>query len=249
MISKISVSTTASVLIPEAQQLADQLLLPFTPLENPSSSLQLVLTETHLELRDLTQPKLKPLFINFNSAKFIHRQRFGGGRGQLIARAVGLKSKIAPHILDLTAGFGEDAYVLATLGCTVTMVERNPIVAALLRDALTRLPSPCNLNLIEADSLVYLKQLSTDNYPDVIYLDPMFPESTKSALVKKEMQLLRIVVGKDPDADQLLELALSYTKKRVVVKRARLSPLLNAKQPDVVFTGKSSRFDVYLKHE
>jgi len=80
----------------------------------------------------------------------------------------------------------------------------------------------------------------------VIYLDPMFPDSRKSALVKKEMRILREVVGEDVDATELLQLALLCAKRRVVVKRARLASIIEGPKPDLQFKGKSSRYDVYL---
>src|SRR3990167_8916605 len=133
------------------------------------------------------------------------------------------------------------------------MCERSPIIHALLQDGLMRAQKEAwfqalSLTLHHADGIIYLSQLHQDNYPDVIYIDPMFPEKTKSALVKKEMRVLRSVVGDDLDSEKLLSAALSIAKKRVVVKRSKLAPTLSDKKPDVVYTGKSSRFDVYLTY-
>ncbi len=81
---------------------------------------------------------------------------------------------------------------------------------------------------------------------DVVYLDPMYPHRTKSALVKKEMRRLRNVVGGDDDAHKLLEAALQYAGQRVVVKRPHPSPPLGDMKPDFAITGKKTRFDVYM---
>jgi len=223
----------------------------------------LEVTDSGLQLRDNTHPKFTPLYVDFLSSKLQHRQRFGGGRGELIAKAIGLKNikNNSPiTVLDLTAGLGEDSFILANLGCHVTMIERHPIVACLLRDGLSRLKinfseqnqkTPFYLEFIEAQASLYLSQLEKENYPNVIYLDPMFPHRDKSALVKKEMQILQKLVGPDHDADSLLDLALNYAKKRVVVKRPRHAPSLfstdieNGK-PDLQVIGKSCRFDVYV---
>jgi 16S rRNA (guanine1516-N2)-methyltransferase len=222
----------------------------------------LEVTDSRLQLRDNTHPKFTPLYVDFLSGKLQHRQRFGGGRGELIAKAIGIKSvkknDPALTVLDLTAGLGEDSFILANLGCYVTMIERHPIVACLLRDGLSRLKInfseqnqklPFYLELIEAEASLYLSQLETENYPSVIYLDPMFPHRDKSALVKKEMQILQKLVGPDNDADRLLDLALHYAKKRVVVKRPRLAPFLMNKSPQLQIIGKSCRFDVYITHQ
>ncbi len=191
---------------------------------------------------------LKPLTIDFLGGKSRHRREYGGGRGQLIAKAVGLKKLVHPTVLDLTAGMGQDAYVLACLGCHVTMIERSPLIAALLEDALKRLfADPASqdlaLQLVQDNALQYLKNLAYQ--PDVIYLDPMYPDSKNSALPKKEMRVLRELVGDDADAQAVCEFALHKAAQRVVVKRPRLGERLIAREPDIVFLGKSSRFDVY----
>ena len=96
------------------------------------------------------------------------------------------------------------------------------------------------------DAITYLAKLPKTKYPDVIYLDPMFPSRSKSALNKKSMRILKEIVGKDSDSDQLLKIALKTALKRVVVKRPKLAPHLAGKKPDITYRGKSSRFDVYL---
>lgn len=232
-----------------AHALAKQLQLPLCAQDCDAYPFVLHYTDSRLELRLPQQPKLKPIAVDFTSGKLHHRQQFGGGRGQLIARAVGLKAGVTPRVLDVTAGLGEDAYVLATLGCHVTLVERHPVVAALLRDGLSRVPTEApSLTLIEADAIELLSKLSTAEAPDVIYMDPMFPHREKSALVKKEMRMLRELVGGDSDASALLTAALAVAKKRVVVKRPRHAPTVSERKPDVVFNGKSCRFDVYLRY-
>ena len=98
----------------------------------------LVLTESRLELRKLDEPKLGAVYVDFVEGAVAHRRKFGGGRGQSIAKAVGLKSGAMPTVVDATAGLGRDAFVLASLGCKVTLNERSPVVGALLQDGLTR---------------------------------------------------------------------------------------------------------------
>lgn len=189
---------------------------------------------------------------DFAGGRLWHRHRHGGGLSQAIARAVGLKHSPELRIADLTAGLGEDAFVLAGLGASVVMVERHPVVAALLEDGLRRarqvapnadiLAAVERLMLVVADARTWLAQAPP---PDVIYLDPMFPERHKSALVRKEMQVLQLLVGADDDSDELLEQALERARYRVVVKRARHAPPLAGREPSFAVVGKTTRFDVH----
>jgi 16S rRNA (guanine1516-N2)-methyltransferase len=189
------------------------------------------------------------LQIDFLSSAVNYRRQFGGGKNELIAKAVGIKSSQKIAVFDATAGLGRDAFILATLGCDVLMCERSPVVYELLRDALARAGEfewfqKLSLKLIHADATAYLSTM--DHRPDVIYIDPMYPPKNKSALPKKEMILLREIVGDDLDSVKLLAVALRVAKKRVVVKRARLAPTISDQKPSFVYEGKSSRFDVYL---
>jgi len=209
-------------------------------------------TPEHLELRASGPDAPGPIFVDFISGKLAHRRRFGGGRRQLIARAVGIMPKKTLTVLDATAGLGRDAYVLASLGCHVTMLECSPIISALLKDGLERAKSDpafqvLKLQFIETDAIPYMKSLSESDRPEVIYLDPMFPDSKKSALVKKEMRLLKAAVGDHDSSAELLSSALKVAIKRVVVKRHRQAAAIEGPDPDLVFTGKSCRFDVYLR--
>ena len=195
------------------------------------------------------------VYIDFLSGKKNHRRQFGGGKGQPLARAVGLKSGKTPSIVDATAGMGGDAFVLATLGCKVLMVERSPIISVLLKDALERglqsldaelLSDIQNLSLINADSTEYL--LAQRPSVDVIYMDPMYPEKKKKAAVKKEMLALQNLVGPDLDSEKLLATALQVAKKRVVVKRPAKAPIieLDNHKPTMSIKSPNTRYDVYL---
>lgn len=237
-----------------AEKLAAELKLT---LMSPSPTVEnyrilLAVTPTRLELR-LTDPKAPgPVYVDFLKGA-LHRRLVGSGiRGQLISRAIGLKGHSNPTVLDLTAGLGRDAFILADLGCKITMLERNSIIATLLKEGLARAQTAAKwfkslqLKLIEIEAQSYLSTLKTSY--DVIYIDPMYPIRKKSALAKKEMRVLRQVVGKDEDAPQLLERALNKAKHRVVVKRPRLASKLTDVHPSLSYEGKSSRFDVYLTY-
>jgi len=135
------------------------------------------------------------------------------------------------------------------------MIERSPILAALLTDGLHRLATNTDmpdiasiqLRLIQANAIEWLLQQAqkTEGRPDVVYLDPMYPHRTKSALVKKEMRALRALVGDDEDAALLLQAARQCALKRVVVKRPKGAPLLDGTKPSGDVQSKNTRYDIY----
>jgi 16S rRNA (guanine1516-N2)-methyltransferase len=202
-----------------------------------------------------TGPKAPgPIRAEFSEGAVDHRRKFGGGKGQMIAKAVGIKSGVYPRVLDATAGLGKDAFVIATLGCCVQLLERSPCVHALLEDGIAR-AALCGdsalaeimsrMHLLHLDSQNYLSNLGEEDRPDVIFLDPMFPDRQNSADVKKEMAAFHYLVGKDDDADILLGLSIAKAIYRVVVKRPRKAPFLANKIPSYQLEGKSSRYDIY----
>lgn len=213
----------------------------------------LQLTGQRLQLIKLDEPKLGAVYVDFVEGAVAHRRKFGGGRGQQIAKAVGLKSGANPTVLDATAGLGRDAFVLASLGCKVTMFERSPVVAALLDDGLKRARQDASighwvserLHLQHHNSVEQLEQLTASH--DVVYLDPMFPHRKKSAQIKKEMRVFQSLIGSDDDADKLMPLALNAATKRVVVKRPGYAGFLNSQTPSMQLSSKANRFDVYVK--
>ena len=211
----------------------------------------LKLNQQILELIKLDEPKLGGIKVDFVEGATAHRRKFGGGRGQDIAKAIGLKHGFTPHILDATAGLGRDAFVLASLDCKVTLMERMPVVAALLNDGLER--AKLNQEVSEiANRMTLVNASSIENMNlaqqvDVVYLDPMYPHREKSAAVKKEMRVFQSLVGEDLDADALLAPAMALAKYRVVVKRPSYAPPLNNIKPSTSIKMKKNRFDVYVK--
>lgn len=196
-----------------------------------------------------------PVRVDFVAGAAAHRRQFGGGSGQMIAKAVGIQPGVRPTVLDATAGLGRDAFVLASLGCEVTLIERHPLIAALLEDGLSRArgnavvgPIVARMRLLPGNAIELMRAWEGEGEaPQVIYLDPMFPHRDKSALVKKEMRLFRPLVGDDDDAPALLEAALALASHRVVVKRPRKAPAVGGMMPGYALEGNSSRFDIYPK--
>lgn len=230
----------------QAQHLTEQLALPLAPADAALN--QLWLGEEGLALN---MPALgKPFSINFSSGKYDHRRKFGGGRGQPLAKAVGLKQGQNPSVIDATAGFARDAFVLASLGCEVIMLEQNAVMAALLTDALCRAREQESIadiakrmQIHQCNAIQFLLENPIDT--DVIYMDPMYPMREKSALVKKDMQLLHQLAGADTDSSELLTIAREKAGKRVVVKRPKGAEFVGEQKPAVSIQSKNTRFDVY----
>jgi len=197
-------------------------------------------------------PEPDKLICDFTGGAVGHRFRFGGGRGQALPKAVGMKGGVNPMIVDATAGLGRDAFLLASLGAKVTLIERSPIIHALLEDGLARARNAGDdvaqvierMTLIHGDAIDLLPSLS----PDVVLVDPMHPPRKKTALVKNELRLIREIVGVDEDAALLMKTALACAGKRVVLKWPRLAEPMAAglPAPSHQITGKTTRYDVFM---
>jgi len=264
--NKIAICATHPDLADKAELLAQQLSLPVINLPQKTEqidnfdfvfllSLALIAeNEFRLELH-FPKHRFAPVYVDFQNQSLLYRQKFGGGRQQPLARAIGLKHGWAPRVVDATAGLGRDAFILASLGCQVHMLERNPIIHALLKDGLRRLKiSEANtklanltLSLDLTESLAWLQ--SFNNAIDVVYLDPMYPHRSKSALVKKEMRVLRQLVGDDLDIESVLEFALTKANNRVVVKRPKTATSIGNITPSHSIAAKNTRFDVYIMRQ
>jgi 16S rRNA (guanine1516-N2)-methyltransferase len=215
----------------------------------------LVSVDEGVGLVDLRDPKLLPLCVDFAADALLYRKDKGGGKNEAIAKAVGIKSTLRPCVVDATAGLGTDSFILASLGCQVTMLERTNIVCALLHDGLDRGSEDvqsrdivARMKLLPGNAVERLQELIEQKQEvDVVYLDPMFPHKKKSAAVKKPMKMFQTLLGHDADADDLLTPALTLAAKRVVVKRPNYAPFLQDKAPTMQIKGKKHRFDVYLR--
>ncbi|WP_160286015.1 class I SAM-dependent methyltransferase [Pseudomonas knackmussii] len=232
-----------------AEQWAQRLGLPCA--EGDDADFAVQVGDDGVQLLQLGPDSPGPVRVDFVEGAAAHRRQFGGGSGQMIAKAVGVQPGVRPHILDATAGLGRDAFVLATLGCEMQLIERQPLIAALLEDGLARAardlevaPIAARMQLHQGNAIELMSAWEGEA-PQVIYLDPMFPHREKSALVKKEMRLFRPLVGDDMDAPALLQAALKLATHRVVVKRPRKAPIIAGAKPSYSLEGKSSRYDIY----
>ncbi len=210
----------------------------------------------HLELRDGS--KRTKLAVDF--ADLRHRAKINQARSEMLVRACGVPNDgSAWRVVDATAGLARDGYLLAVCGATVTLVERQPVLALLIDDALTALQLAnaevhARLTLVQGESLPYLEACRAQEKaerPQVVYCDPMFPPREKTAAVGGDMQVLHKLVGDTPDASDLLAAALRAATRRVVVKRPLRAEALSASglahiHPSYALEGRASRFDVYL---
>ena len=173
-------------------------------------------------------------------------------RRELLVRAARIKGVgEVPTAIDATAGLGEDSLLLAAAGYTVTLCERDPVIAALLRDALGRAAEDAQLTvyaarmrLMEGDGAEVLRSLETP--PDLVYLDPMFPERRRRAATNKKLQLLQHLERPCEDEDALMGAALSAHPRRVIVKRPLKGPYLAGVKPSHSLAGKVVRYDVIV---
>lgn len=221
--------------------------------------------EMHLALRDLEDENLSPLAVDFTSGALLHRLKHGLSKNQPLGKALGLKSldpAAAPFVIDATAGLGTDTLVMAALGCRVRAIERSDAIFELLSDGKDRLdkkaldeddllPLARRFSFELGDATQILSALEEHERPEVVYLDPMYPNEGKhkSALPKKTMQMFRRLLDGDEDADQLWRAAMKAARKRVVVKRPLKAPFIGgdgAQKPAHTFEGKTARLDLYL---
>lgn len=249
ILSKVKLFLEDQSQLLRAQSLSDELGLKLI-FKADDNSFCLTIGKMSLFLLAPKKMNLSPLQISFNEGKLKHRLKSGIGIKQNIAKAIGVKHDFKPKILDVTAGMGADAFVLASLGCRVHMLERNPIIATLLEDGLARSVSDNkvgkiitqNMSLSRSDIL----KNRVDFQPDVVYLDPMFSNNSNRRLSGKNMQYFREIAGVDADADDLLEVALSLSAKRIVVKRSRKDDSLKGRKPSHQIKGRTTRYDVYM---
>lgn len=236
-----AVITAVAGQMARAEALAKHYGLALTSKLDASEPCQLVVMPHHIECR--MQGLAKPLRIDFVQGKA--KYRIQPAWDHPLVRSVGIKAPAT--VLDLTAGLGDDAFLLASLHYKVIMLERHPVVAILLADALQRLQDQANLSLslcyIEAKN--YLEHITVN--PEIIIYDPMFPQQKRhQAKVKKGMQVLQNLVNHDKDTEEVFHLALARAQKRVIVKRPKTAPPIAHKTPSFAIKTRNFRFDGYV---
>lgn len=234
----------------KTKQLAERLQWPWVTTLPSEATLALQVCHEYLAIALPHQPQFKPLYVDFQTGQ--HAYRLNHLHHEPLIKACRVKHLDRPvRLIDATAGLGRDALLLAKSGMQLTLLEQQPILACLLEDVLNRLQAarkPLDLQLWHGDALVYLQALPQKDRPDVVYLDPMFDhDATKTALVKKEAQILQCIASPPTMQQQqdLLHIARQQALHKVVVKRPRLAASLAGQQPDHQWLGKHSRYDIY----
>ena len=230
----LSVGFASSSCLAKATALAKKLMLPLDNAILP----RIVVTEERLELWPVIG---KPIWIDFDA--YLENRREIQRQGLVKA----CKPDPDMIIWDATAGWGRDAAILSSFGARVMMFEQLPWLAALLEDGLHRKSEALDLSLTIGNSETYMEQAKIVSLlePQVIYIDPMHPERNKTALVKKEMQVLQQLIAPNSNVEALIEKARARCIERVVVKwPQRLPPVL---APNYSIAGKTIRFDVYRR--
>ncbi len=188
-------------------------------------------------------------------ADFSHlanRIRSGSLQRELLVKAARVKGVPEPTAVDATAGFGEDSLLLAAAGFRMTLYERNPVIAALLEDAVLRArdvpglsEAASRMEVVAGDSVAALPHLPLR--PDVVFLDPMFPAKRGDARAKKKLQLIQRLEQPCDDESALLEAALGAHPHKVVVKRPLKGPYLAGRKPSYSLKGTTIRYDCYVQ--
>ena len=191
------------------------------------------------------------LKCSFIEGPILHRLKYGKGRGQNLAKAVGMKSNKNRNIIDATAGLGYDSFILASLGAKVTLIERSQKMHEILQNGIDEgilfggeIEKIINrMELLFGDSKDILPKLT----PEVIMIDTMYKDRKKTALVKNNMRLVREIVGPDSDYIELLKVALNCAKNRVVLKQPRYAePIKEITKCSHQILGKTIRYDVFM---
>lgn len=194
----------------------------------------------------------KHLGLDFSSNKKQQLKKKSWSLKSLLPRALGLDKSKVP-VLDITAGFCEDSFILSSLGIKVSAVEQSAIIFSLVEAVLKKMDTMDivrpTFNLICKNSIKYMENLITLNQkPEVIYMDPMFEISSRKALSNKSMQVLQVLESYTKDLKEknllLLNQALNCATKRVVLKRQK--KMTSLKKPNYTLEGKLVRYDVYL---
>lgn len=201
--------------------------------------------------------KEKPFSIDFIEMK---KQRNNNNGFENICKAIGNINnyKQNGYIIDLNAGLGRDSFILALHGYHVIMIERNPVLFVLLKDAVHRLKLTDEklsdrLYLINNDSTfdsldIQLKDIIIKikknmekydlNYNIVelnnicIYLDPMYPSKTigKKSLVKKETQMLHRLIDSNEGNDNQNNNSL-FDKALKLISNSSIKSRIVVKRP------------------
>jgi len=203
--------------------------------------------DDHLALCTLIQNQKACFSHSFTDSKL---RRRAAQKNQALLKACNNKKNEIHSIVDLTAGWGKDSFMLASYGQSITLLEQNPLIYNCLNYLISIAQHDNSdevyhrLTVANQNSLVYISS-KDDKFADCLYMDPMFPAHKSSARPGKDLQILQLLTD-NLNVEELFELSLEKAKYRVVVKRPIHAKSLCDKKPDIVYKEKTIRFDVYL---
>jgi hypothetical protein len=126
------------------------------------------------------------------------------------------------NILDCTGGFARDSAIISSLGNNVTLIENNPVIMRVLKDAISRISSTAMKNIFSnittkfGDCIDFIR--TTNRKYDYIYFDFMF-NINKSALPSKKEQFLRKIVPNNINRNQnIINEVLRRVGCKVIIK-------------------------------
>jgi 16S rRNA (guanine1516-N2)-methyltransferase len=205
--------------------------------------IELVLTPYGLSLKS-PDANENAVYLDFDAILLKHEQFFKQSSiyNEKLARAIGIKPKKRPRVLDATAGLMSDTLLLLSMGVEVIAFERNPLAQVLCLEAIERSSKlkERTFQFMSGDAL------DSNIVVDVIYFDPMYEDPNHKTKPNKKMRIFRELVGSDSDAKSVGLNLLDKCLDRLVIKRPIASEEL-LPNPSLVFRGKSTRYDVYLK--
>ena len=148
------------------------------------------------------------------------------GHGDHLVSALGLVEGM--HVLDCTLGTGADAIVESfAVGAqgTVTALEVNPLIAAVIADGLAHATGDNyemhaamrRITVHHADALTFLRATETDSC-DVVYFDPMFRRPLHESA---GMNALRVLADSRALTGETIAEACRVARHRVVMKERR----------------------------
>lgn len=231
----------AEAYVETARELAERLGVPLT--ETPGEALTLMVDADGISLNGYG------MRYQSDFTQMLRRITNGHLQHEMLAHVSKTKTP-HPKAVDATAGLGEDSLLLAACGYEVTMFEQNPVIAALLRDALYRAQVhpvlgefAARMRLVEGNSLSYLPQIED---AELIYLDPMFPARQKSGLIGKKLQLIQKLEQPCVDEAALLDAAMQAHPQKIIIKRPLKGAYLAQKKPHYSVKGKAIRYDCFV---
>ena len=202
-------------------------------------NLSIKLNSDGIELINANYKEAVSISVNFLNEAINNKIKLRiSGKKDVFSKLFPIKNST---LLDCTAGYGRDSYILRLMGFNVTMIENSPVMSLLLNYALKKLKL-LNFKMYHGNSYDYLNH-SEKNY-DYIYIDFMFDKLKKNSLSSKNDETLKLVSFQENNKNNLIRLAIKKSNSRVVVKEPKHS-LSDILKPEYTIKTKLLNFNIY----